>query len=260
MNILVREPKLEWLHRTAAGEHDDLSWVDSTIENHPPFRVVEPDLFQHVAYVRVLPPAMVRSAAEAQQAGRPTLLEAMILLFAPMEWMSIARGHFWSPLGPTAGPLAALVENMGVGPEIHGYSRDVLANLLADSERWLPMRGSVETAAQIVASAQGPTGWIRRTADQNSSAPESGPNLLKELFVGWSEEDWAARESDAPADFRIEDGFLLFQGSGEPCLTLPASDFVVGWSDESPYAPALRLLAAWLTPRFCLPSSPAEHP
>jgi hypothetical protein len=260
VNILVREPTLEWLHRTAAGEHDDLSWVDSTIENHPPFRVVEPDLFQHVAYVRVLPPALVRSAADAQLAGRPTLLEAMILLFAPMEWMSMARGYLWSPMGPTAGPLALLVESMGVGPEIHEYSRDALANLLADSERWLPTRGSVETAAQIIESAQRPTEWIRSLADQNGHASEREPDLTKEIFVGWSEADWTARESDEPAEFRVEDGFLLFQASSAPCLTLPKSDFVVSWSEAIPYEPSLRLLAAWLTPRFCLPSSPAEHP
>lgn len=239
--MLAREPVLEWLHRLCGGKIVGHDWADPTIEDHPAFRVLADDSFQHVAYARVLPPALVRASRLAQRSGQATLLEALTLLFAPSEWRVVARGYAYTPLGAEVAPLAMWLEASGIGPEIHAYDRDRLATLLAQLPTWFPTRGTLPSAARIEALS-GAEGWL----------PDAGPQALTdEVFVAWPRHEWQQRASGALPEFRIEGGFLKFQGA-EPAIEAPGGDVVIAWHPGWSPGSSFRLLAPWLVPRLCL--------
>ena len=144
-NLRLRVPALEWSVLEGKGELRGLAWVDSSIDvEMEPFSVYEyplsrleqqnvlsdssvPDSmrqrhgfrgelqvvgrlqFKHRSYEKYLPKIMTISAQTAQMRGEPTVLEAMQLLYARVEWLMKARPYFWSSLSPMKELMAILV-------------------------------------------------------------------------------------------------------------------------------------------------------
>ncbi len=263
MTPLARLPHLEWCHRTAAGQHADLAWVDATLELHADtYRAVAGEdgvvRFQHFPYAAFTPPAMFEEAAAAQRRGEATLQEGLLLLFARVEWLIVSREQLWTSLTPAPYVLAALVEAYGVGPEVHGHHDEVLARLAALLPDWYPSRGTVAAARRVLACAE-----MERDAEHVYTIDDAGPTppvLAGEVLVCRSLAFWAARVGDTGETVhRIENGVLLFQ-TPTPRFELRREDIVVAWSPGRHLSgELLRLLPPWTVLRPVV-NAPPESP
>lgn len=258
MSLLARLPTLEWCHRTAAGQHADLAWVDGTVEVHrETFGAVEtPEgvRFQHVPYAGFQPPSMLEAQQQAQARGAPTLQEALLLLFARAEWLVATRERWWTPLTPTPASLAPLVEVYGIERALHRSDAAALARLVALLPSWYPGRGTVAAAERVlVALESGPLPEVR-SLQQDGPAPAC---LVDEVFVCRSVEFWEARWTDgASTSLRIQGGVLLFQAE-TPGVVLRREDVAIAWSPTEPANAALaRLLPPWTLFRPFLAAEP----
>ncbi len=261
MTTLARLPHLEWSHRTSAGDHVGLDWVDATVEAHADaYRMVESAdgtiRFQHFPYAAFLPPAMLEEAAAAQQRGESPLQESLLLVFARIEWLILSRDLLWTSLTPVPALLAALVQAYGVGPEVHDHHDETLARLAAILPDWFPYRGTLAAARRLLACAE-----LESVAGRAYTRDEATPWLLSgEVLACRSLSFWAARaaSSDAacPTDHRIVNGVLLFQVD-VPRFELRREDLAVPWEPgQGPSLELVRLLPPWTVLRPVLMSSP----
>lgn len=260
---LARLPHLEWCHRTSAGEHEDLDWVDTTLELHADtYRTVAGAdgilRFQHFPYSAFTPPAMFEEAAAAQERGEPTLQEGLLLLFARVEWLIASRQQLWTCLTPVPPVLVALVEAYGVGPEVHGRDNETLARLAALLPDWFPSRGTVAAARRVLKCAE-----LESAAEYVYTRDDSGPTpavLEGEVLVCRSLAFWAARVGDTgETTHRIQNEVLLFQ-SATPRFELRREDMVVVWSPGRHLSvELLRLLPPWTVLRPVV-NAPSETP
>jgi hypothetical protein len=257
-----------WARRAAARELDGLEWVDARIDaDGPLFRETCTEdgsaTFAHLPYAAFLPPPMVRAAMQAQAQGRATLLEALHLLFARVEWRAATRHLVWSPLSPTPEVLAVLVEAFGVEPALHGDRPEALARIASLLPSWRPFRGSVTHARALLEAATGVGIEVRGGAERPQAAPTREPDLEEqtedeptedvpfrvppaEIFACRSSDWLAARGSDTPTTLRIDGGFLTIDGLAQN----RAEDAFVALSDAPRAArPFARLLPPWCTIR-----------
>jgi hypothetical protein len=251
MTTLTRAPQLEWSHRSARGELPDLGWVDATVEVHRSlYRAVAgedaPLRFQSIPYSLFAPPLMTEAAAEAQTAGRATLQEALLLLYARPEWIIANRGRLWTPTTPIPAVLIRLCAAYGVAPELHRADPEVLLRLVALLPSWFPRRGSLPAARQVLEAA-------RLEAEGAAHAAEA-PDLRGEILCCHSAAWWEARAAKgARPALRIQAGLVLFQP--------PSGGWPLRKEDVAlPIATAAAGLLSRLTPPWAVlrPTLPAE--
>ncbi len=258
-DLAARVADLEWAHRQAAGTLERLDWVDSNLDpNIPPFtQVAEGDRrrFSHLPYAVFLPTIMTNAAIQAQRDGQAPMQEALVLLFARMEWMIANRGRMWSPLSPLPKMLATLVEAFGVDQDLHREDPEILARLAAQLPMWHPWRGTVERAKEVLES----TGDLNQ-ADGTYTLRADGPLpeiLNDEVFVCHSSAWWEERSlPESAAAYRIEYGVLKFQNaSPEKQVPLRCEDLLLEWvPDRTLPRQLLRLLPTWAVVRLVIPS------
>jgi hypothetical protein len=276
---LARLPVLEWSHRTAAGQHEGLDWVDATVEAHADaYRVVADEdgvvRFQHFPYAAFLPPAMLEETAAAQARGEATLQECILLLFARFEWLILSRELLWTSLSPVPRLLAALVQAYGVGPEVHDHHEETLARLTALLPDWFPSRGTLAAARRVLACAE--LDGAARGATTRDEAGATPPLLAGEVLACRSLSFWASRrvETARPdvtrpdptrpvvTDYRIAGGVVLFQ-TRSPQFELRREDVVVPHEVGGRVSGELvRLLPPWTVLRTVLTAerSPGAGP
>lgn len=250
MTTLARLPELEWCHRNAAGAQADLAWVDTTLEVHRTvFGAVEaPDRvrFQHLPYGGFQPPSMLEAGRELQDRGTVTLQEALILLFARVEWQVATRDRTWTALSAHPRGLVRLVEAYGVEPSVHRADPAVLARLVSLLPSWYPGRGTAAAARRLLDVAwpdEGPALPDLRCLAEDGPAPSA---LVNELFACRSVEFWDARWTDgARVELRVAREIVLYQ-SETPGIVLRREDVAVAWAPDGPAAgPLHRLLPPW---------------
>ncbi len=251
--LAAREPALEWSRRSAAGEADDLGWVDADLDTERPTFIQREDPgeerhFRHLPYTVFLPPPVAEAAVDAQRRGQPTLHEALALVFARVEWLNVSRRYFWSPLSPVPTLLAHLAEAYGVGAELHRHRGDALARLAAILHRWHPRRGTVDKALEAVEALEGEEGEpvLMAHVDDDGPAPDL-PDLRDEVFRLRDAAWWGRRkQDDAAPHLRVEEGMLRFQPREGPVYELQREDVLLDWDGENPLPKHLmRLLPAW---------------
>lgn len=251
--LAAREPALEWSRRSAAEEVEDLSWVDADLDPDRPTFVQREQhggerTFRHLPYTAFLPPPVAEAAQEAQRRGQATLHEALLLLYARIEWLMASRQYLWSPLSPMPKLLAHMAEAFGVGAELHRNRGDSLARLVAILPRWHPHRGTVAKALEVVEALDGDDAepLLLAHADEDGAAPDL-PNLRDEVFR-CREGDWWKRrgQEGAALHLRMEEGLLRFQPEEGPVFELQREDVLIDWDGENPLPKHLmRLLPAW---------------
>jgi hypothetical protein len=186
---------------------------------------------------------MAESALEAQRAGRATLQEALILLFARPEWLIATRSRMWTSSTPLPTLLARLAEVYGVAPELHRGEADVLLRLSALLPSWHARRGSLPAARQVLDAAEVPA-LAAGSGPQGQSA--DGSSLSQEILCCHSLEWWEARAlPGASPALRVQQGMVLFQGS-QPGWVLRREDVLVPHRPEPARPEGLsRLLPPW---------------
>ena len=253
--LAIREPLLEWAHHAASGRIHGLDWVDAEISEEPGEAEVTTNgvtRFKQIAYGAFLPPVMVDAARQAQQEGRPTLLETILFMTAWPEWVISARRTLWTPLSPVPGLLANLVEAYGIGVEIHQNDVERLARLVARKPSWYPHRGQAQRALRLLADTIDERPRETYAHAQTHGPTPSRPAISQEALacrqVGW----WAARaEPGAAPAYRIENGFLRFQPKEGGGYRLINEDVLVGWESEHALSTNLmRMLPAWAVLRL----------
>lgn len=239
MSPELRFAVLEWARRHAAGELAGMGWIDGTIlADGPPF-TVERDgdavTFRHVPYGRFLPGPMVEAAQDVQAQGDVPALEALLLLFARIEWLVAGREHLFTPYGPVPALLASLVEAYGVDAEIHGFDGDTLSRALAVLPTWHPHRGDPERAGWLLEEALG----VPHGVDLDQ-APRAE---MTEAFACRSAA-WYAHHGTPSGDLVVRDD-LVWAEHATPATGGP-EDILVGWvpGRRVPHQ-LLRLLPAW---------------
>ena len=253
--LAIREPLLEWAHRASGGRIQGLDWVDPEISSEAQDPCVTENgetRFRQVPYGAFLPTVMVQAAREAQQEGRPTLLESILLLTAWPEWVVAARRTLWTPLSPVPGLLTHLVEAYGIGVEIHQNDVERLARLVARLPSWYPHRGQAQRALRLLADTIDERPRETYAHAQTHGPTPSRPAISQEAMacreLGW----WTARaEPSAVPAYRIEDGFLRFQPKEGGGYRLINEDVLVGW--EPTHAPStnlMRMLPVWAVLRL----------
>ncbi|MFT5586919.1 MAG: hypothetical protein ACI9VR_004522 [Cognaticolwellia sp.] len=258
-DLAARAAGLEWAHRNAADSLKGLDWVDSNLDpNIPAFTQIaegEQRRFSHLPYAVFLPTVMTNAAVQAQRDGQAPMQEALVLLFARMEWMVSNRQRMWSPLSPLPKMLATLVEAFGVDQDLHREDPEILARLAAQLPQWHPCRGTVERAKEVLES----TGDLPQ-ADGTYTLGADGPApkiLADEVFVCHTSSWWDERcLPDSAAAYRIDSGVLKFQNaSPEKQVPLRCEDLLLEWVPERPLPrQLLRLLPTWVVVRLVLPA------
>ena len=251
--LAARDPALEWSRRNAAGEADDLGWVDADLDtDRPTFIQREPDgderRFRHLPYAAFLPPPVAEAAVDAQRRGQATLHEALVLIYARIEWLNVSRKYLWSPLSPVPRLLAQLAEAYGIGAELHQNRGDSLARLVAILPRWHPHRGTVDRALEVVEALDGAEGEVVLMAHVADDGPTPDlPELRDEVFRCRDAAWWGRRQQEgAQPHLRVEEGMLRFQPRKGPAFELQREDVLLDWDGENPLPKHLmRLLPAW---------------
>lgn len=253
---------LQWASDTAKGKNDSLEWVDSQIYDYSAsFRVKEErersqarKLYRHRPYGAYLPRSMRQAAIVAQENGEPTVLEALQLLFARMEWLIASRRYFWSPMSPLPRLLALLVEALGVDAEIHRNDQEVLSRLVARLPTWSPSRGTVEGAVDLLTETVGEKISLQTASQKKDGPTPIQPDLVQECFACHDVDWWKRRTPDVSKketemEMTISSGFLTYQSSTEP-VPLHPEDILVGWKKSEKFPiNLLRLLPAWVSVR-----------
>ncbi len=258
-DLATRVADLEWAHRQAAGTLKGLEWVDSNLDpNIPAFTQIgdaSERQFSHLPYAVFLPTVMTNAAIQAQQNGQAPMQEALVLLFARMEWLVANRKRMWSPLSPLPKMLATLVEAFGVDQDLHREDPEILARLAAQLPQWHPWRGTVERAREVLEST-GDLPQAEGTYTLGADGPT--PTIIRdEVFMCHSETWWDERTvpDSAPA-YRIESGVVKFQhNESTKQVPLRCEDLLLEWRPERPLPrQLLRLLPTWVVVRLVLPS------
>ncbi len=254
-------PTLDWSQAAAAGELEGLAWVDTDdATGRPAFRQREDGegrrRFRHLPYTAFLPGSVRRAARRAQQAGRTTAHEALLLVFAEAEWRIAARRWLWSPLSSAPRLLASLVEAYGIDPDLHRHDPEVLARLVALLPAWYPLRGTVERALVLLRVARSEDRGTPMATLRDDGPRPAEPPLRDEVFACRSGEWWRRRgSSSVRPEYRIEAGWLRFQPrEGDDAYVLQQEDVLIEWRPgrEVPRN-LMRLLPVWSDFRLAVP-------
>jgi len=252
-SLAAREPTLEWAQRSAEGQLEGLDWADTDLDpTGVPFSQRETGggerLFRHLPYTAFLPPPIAAAALDAQRRGQATLHEALLLVFARIEWIVASRDYLWSPLSPVPAVLANMAEAFGVGADLHRDKPAALARLAAILPRWHPRRGSVDRALEIIEAVEDDEDEPLCVAylDEDGEDPDF-PSLRDEVLRCRDAEWWRRRQSTgAAAHLQVSDGLLRFQPAKGPAFVLQKEDVLVEWDPERALPRNLmRLLPAW---------------
>ena len=250
MSRAARLPVLAWAHRHAAGSLKGLSWVDAQIRwDGDSFQQRESDgqrRFRHMPYGAFVPAAMAEEARRIQCDGGVPALEAIMLLFAPVEWAIAGRHLLWSPLSPFPSLLKDLVESFGIGAQLHHGDQELLAVLAARLPIWFPQRGSVESARTLASICTD----FQPTLCEGREASTLEEEVLINHQLSW----WRARMQTPDAVVhRIEGGVVRFQHPGPPRVRCRPEDVVVTLAPgETAAAEIFRLLPVWTAVRLVL--------
>lgn len=259
--LAARVPALEWAHQASANELERLEWVDTRLD--PELMAMRQsrsgpnDLrFRHMPYLRHVPPVVVEAALEAQAEGRATGWEALVLLFARMEWTIRGRRYLWAPFSPIPRLLATLVETYGVEVGIHRNDPQRLARLTALLPVWHPHRGSVSRAREVLENCDADKDLAGAISADGDSGGEAAPRLADEVFACHDATWWAHRSTgEADPEYRITAGFLRFQAVDATAFALRREDVLIHWTPGRPLPHhAVRLLPAWMVVRLAAPS------
>lgn len=249
-DLRLRIAPLEWALRSGRGEATALDWVDTALlARGRAFTVVgeaEAPAFRHVPYGAFLPRPMLEAAQEARERGEPTLLEALLLLFARVEWLVTARRWLFTTSSPVPPLLVGLVEAYGIPRELHRAEPAVLATLLPRLPGWYPHRGDPERALALLEPALGeplPVEVARHVGEE-----------VDEAFACHAASWWRER-GDGHGALAIRDGVAVLVPTGAT-----RSDVPLRWRvPTAPDAPGggarfpgelLRLLPVWATVRL----------
>lgn len=252
-SLAEREPTLEWASRSADGQLDGLDWADTDLDpTGVPFsqRLTAGGeiAFRHLPYTAFLPPPIAEAALDAQRRGQATLHEALLLVFARIEWVIASRDFLWSPLSPVPLVLAHLAEAFGVGEELHRGRPAALARLTAILPRWHPRRGSVERALEVIQAVEAEDDEPLCVAylDEDGEDPDF-PSLRDEVLRCRDAEWWRRRQQEgAEARYEVADGLLRFQPAKGPAFVMQKEDVLLEWDPERSLPRNLmRLLPAW---------------
>lgn len=237
---VARLPVYEWCARAARGELPGLDWVDLTPDPElAAFTIGADGRFRPRSYAAMLPPPMVRAAADAHDAGQPTLLAGLTALFARPEWILHGRSLLWSPLGPAPAQLGFLFEALGLPAALHEDDPDRMARLAVRLRQWRERAGEVELALTL----------LREVADADTTGIEREPALAHEVLACHRIDWWRARR---PAAFvpRIEGGWVRFQTPDAP---MPLLREDLGVRPTASLSVLVRLLPAWACLRVFAP-------
>jgi hypothetical protein len=204
----------------------------------------------------MVPPVVVESALAAQKEGNVSGWEALVLIFARMEWTIRGRRYLWAPFSPVPRLLASLVETYGVEVGIHRHDPECLARLTALLPVWHPHRGTVSKAREVLTLANAEGDLAGAISADGDSGGETPPLLSDEIFVCHDTKWWSRRATgDADPEYRITSGYLRFQPTDMDAFALRREDVLIHWTPGQPLPHhAVRLLPAWMVVRLAAPS------
>lgn len=258
----LRLPELEWSSRSAAGELQQLSWVDTTLRSES-VELAQVELgggktaFTSGGYLSRLPGPVLEAAQELQASGRVGGWEVLSLIFSRMEWMVASRRYLWSPSSPVPRLLGTLVQTFGVEANCHQYDPERLARLTALLPSWHPHRGTVARAREVLGTC-GMSDQLKkvRTCRPAENKGRGLPRLSDEVFVCHEQKWWDNRHfGEAVPLYRIESGVVRFQPRDGDNFELRREDVLVAWNVGQPIPrEAIRLLPAWTVVRLAAPT------
>lgn len=255
-NLNSKVAALEWSTDAANGDLKGLDWIEADLNpNAEAFQVVKEDntkKYRHRPYGYFLPTLMARAAYEAQRNGDPTVLEAMLYVYAKIEWLVATRKYFWSPLSPIPELLSVLAESYGVGPEIHQNNPQALSRLISKLPIWHKRSGTAEKAREMLVDIIGrelPLG-IKNANDRNISQSLEHEVLLSREWRWWKNR----KEKTSNTKMRISNGLLCFQPQEEEeQFPLIKEDVLVHWKEGRGFPTEfLRLLPMWISIRIVI--------
>ncbi len=258
----LRLPELEWSVRSATGELQQLSWVDTTLRSEA-IELSQVDqgggqvAFTSGGYLARLPGPILQAAQELQASGRVGGWEVLSLIFSRMEWMVASRRYLWSPSSPVPRLLSTLVHTFGVEATCHANDPERLARLTALLPTWHPHRGTVARAREVLETC-GMSDQLEkvRTCRPEENKGRGLPLLSDEVFACHDQKWWENRHSgEATPVHRIEDGVVRFQPQDGDNFELRREDVLVTWKVGRPIPrEAIRLLPAWTVVRLAAPT------
>jgi hypothetical protein len=246
LTLPVRSPVLEWAARQAAGELEGLEWVAEHLPlEQDDYTVHEEDgepRFHAVSLAPYLPPPMAQAAVAAHERGEATALEGVQAMFARAVWPVVTRRLWWTADSPAPGLLAWLLEQYGIGPELHRNDPGKLRATVARLATWRRERGDLKATLTLLRDD------LQHEPDERYA---EGQSLVDEVLCCHKLSWWRARQRGRPyVAYRIEDGMLRFQDPSEPAFVALPEDVVAEAAPDRPWsATLLRLLPAWMCVR-----------
>ena len=261
-SLAARVPALEWAHQASANELEQLKWVDTRLDPELiPMRQSRTSARGRMRvrahpYLRGLPPIIVEAALASQATGRVSGWEALVLLFAKMEWTIRGRRYLWAPYSPVPRLLASMVETYGVEVGIHHNNPERLRRLTALLPVWHPHRGSVSRAREVLAACDSESYLEGAISADGDSGGAPAPRLSDEVFTCHDATWWDHRATgEADPEYRIVGGYLRFQPSDVDAFALRREDVLIHWTPGRPLPHhAVRLLPAWMVVRLSAPT------
>lgn len=252
-NLNARVAALEWSTDAANGSLEGLDWVDAN---------VDPDLegfqfehtkdgkkYRHRPLGYFLPTIMSRLALQSQKNGDPTVLEALMYLYARVEWLSATRKYFWSPSSPVPQLLSLLAEVYGIGQELHRNDPHALSRLVARVPSWHKDSGTALKARELY------TDIIGRSLPIQAKQSVDKTELEQEIFVTRDWKWWKSHQRpNSKTKLRVTSGFLQFQPKEEQeQYPMIREDVFIVWTIGVSFPKDfLRLLPIWTCVRIML--------
>ena len=252
-HLNARVASLEWATDAANGSLEGLDWIDAnvdpTLEGFQFEQSEEGKRYRHRPLGYFLPTIMSRMALQSQKNGDPTILEAVIYLYARVEWLSATRKYFWSPSSPVPGLLVLLAEVYGIGQELHRNDPHALSRLIARVPSWHKDSGTALKAKELF------TEIIGRPLPIQANQSVGSTELAEEIFVARDWKWWKAhKRSSSKTKLRITSGFLQFQShKAEEQFPMIREDVFIVWKIGVSFPKDfLRLLPIWACVRIML--------
>ena len=248
-----RVAALEWATAAANGDLEGLDWVDANLDPFlESFQVEQKEdgkKYRHRPLGYFLPTIMARMAHASQKNGDPTILEALIYLYAKVEWLSATRKYFWSPSSPEPKLLPLLAEVYGVGQELHRNDPRALSRLIARVPSWHKGSGTAEKAKELY------TQIIGRSLPIQARQSVDSTELPHEVFMVRDWKWWKGHQQEkSQPKLRITSGFLNFQpNQQEEQYRIVREDVFIVWKIGTSFPKDfLRLLPIWACVRIII--------
>ena len=252
-HLHARIAALEWATDTANGDIKDLDWVDADLDPELEGFAFEHKkdgkVFRHRPLGYFLPSIMSRTAYASQKNGDPTVLEALMYIYAKIEWLMATRKYYWSPFSPVSELLVLLAEVYGVGKEIHQNDPQALSRLIARLPAWHKNSGTAQKAKELLVDI------IGRELSIKASQSPSQEEVSREVLVSHEWQWWKHRsKSSSKSKMQIRSGFLCFQSQKkEEQFDLVKEDVLITWKEEVGFPKDfLRLLPIWASVRIII--------